>query len=121
MIKTLIEIKGFKYKEILQLTIGQDLIEKNKIIIVLSIVYFNSKTKIIMNNNEIKPTLIQSMHEVINKVDKWISNGSNWYIDTINNHYSNTAKYKPLNANSYSRKGLINLKIIIMNVLDGVI
>ena len=41
------------------------------------------------------------MHELINKLDKWSNNDSNWHIDTINNHYLSTAKYKPLNVHFY--------------------
>ena len=52
-------------------------------------------------------------------IDKWISEGSGWTIDTIDGHYLNIATYKPLNGSSYIEqpielqnpaKGLINIK-----------
>ena len=119
MIKLLIENKGFKFNESLKLTLSKNIIIKRAVTTITSIVYFNSKTQIIMNNNEIKNHLDTSMYEIFNKFEKWVSDGSQWSLKSIDSHFINTAKYKPLNANSYiklpdylshSRKGLINLK-----------
>ena len=50
---------------------------------------------------------------------KWISEGSGWTIDRVDNNYINVVNYKPLNGSSYielptelknSSKGLINIK-----------
>lgn len=52
-------------------------------------------------------------------IAQWISEGSGWIIKSIDNHYLNIAKYKPMKGSSYiklpqelrnSAKGLINLK-----------
>ena len=52
-------------------------------------------------------------------IDKWVSEGSGWVIDRIDNHYINVIIYKPLNGSSYMelpmelknpKKGLINIK-----------
>ena len=60
-----------------------------------------------------------SRQEILNVIDKWVSEGSGWVIDRIDSHYLNVTLYKPLNGSSYiklpaklgnSRKGLINLK-----------
>ena len=59
------------------------------------------------------------MQERLNKIAIWISEGSGWSIEALNNHYINTAKYKPLQGKSYiqlpvelrhPKKGLINIK-----------
>ena len=60
-----------------------------------------------------------SRQEILNVIDKWVSEGSGWVIDRIDSHYLNVTLYKPLNGNSYielttelrnSKKGLINMK-----------
>ena len=60
-----------------------------------------------------------SRQEILNTIDKWVSEGSGWVIDQIDSHYLNVTLYKPLSGSSYiklpaklgnSRKALINLK-----------
>ena len=60
-----------------------------------------------------------SWQEILNAIDKWVSEGSGWVIDRIDSHYINVTLYKPLNGSSYielptelgnSKKGLINMK-----------
>ena len=58
--------------------------------------------------------------EMLNTIDKWVSEGSGWVIDRIDGHYINVVTtYKPLNGSSYTElptelqnpaKGLINIK-----------
>ena len=52
-------------------------------------------------------------------IEVWISEGSGWTMDRVDNNYINFVKYKPLNGSSYielptelknSAKGLINIK-----------
>ena len=52
-------------------------------------------------------------------IDKWVSEGSGWTIDRIDNHFINVTAYQPLNGSSYIElptklmnpmKGLINMK-----------
>ena len=52
-------------------------------------------------------------------IDKWVSEGSGWVINSINNHYINVTTYKPLHGSSNielptelgnPKKGLINIK-----------
>ena len=60
-----------------------------------------------------------SRQEILNVIDKWVSEGSGWVIDRIDSHYLNVTLYKPLNGSSYielptelrnSKKGLMNMK-----------
>ena len=60
-----------------------------------------------------------SREEILHLIDKWISEGSGWIIDQIENHYINVTLYRPLNGSSYVElpeelqnpaKGLINMK-----------
>ena len=60
-----------------------------------------------------------SRQEILNVIDKWVSEGSGWAIDRIDSHYLNVTLYKPLNGSSYielplelrnPKKGLINIK-----------
>ena len=57
-----------------------------------------------------------SIQEILNVIDKWVSEGSGWSIDRIDSHY---ITYQPLHRSSYielpaklrnSKKGLINIK-----------
>ena len=81
--------------------------------------YFNSKTKIIINENEIGRELQTSEQEIFNGIAVWLSEGSGWTVVSINDHYINTVVYNPLKGSSYiklppelqnSSKGLINLQ-----------
>lgn len=71
-----------------------------------------------------------SKNNILEQMARLVSEGSGWTIDSINNHYMNVVKYQPVNGSSYiplpkelrhSRKGLINMKIMIMNAVDGAI
>ena len=69
-----------------------------------------------------------SREEILNTIDKWVSEGSGWVIDRIDSHYINITIYQPLNESSYIElpielqnpaKGLINIKDK-NDALDGV-
>ena len=56
--------------------------------------------------------------QLLNGVAVWLSEGSGWTVESINDQYINRIKYKPLKGSSYieplpelrsSAKGLINL------------
>ena len=60
-----------------------------------------------------------SRQEILNVIDKWVSESSGWVIDRIDSHYINVTLYKPLNGSSYielptehrnSKNGLSNMK-----------
>ena len=109
------EIKGLKFVETLKATFNK--VSNNEII--SKTAYFNSKAQTLINNNDITESLNLSEQHILNFIAIWISEGSGWTIESIDNHYLNIVKYKPLNGNSYiqlplelqnSAKGLINIK-----------
>ena len=111
----LVQTKGFKFVETLQVKFvkysNDKKIQKNG--------YFNSATDLIINETDIKLAIQASQQQILNKIVQWISEGSGWTIQSIENHYINIANYSPLKGSSYielpqelqnSAKGLINLK-----------
>ena len=115
VISLLNEMKGLKYVETLKVTFeknsGNEIVEK--------LAYFNSAPQTIINQMEINEALQMSKQNILNQISQWISEGSGWTIKSVNSHYLNIVKYKPLKGSSYiqlpyelrnSAKGLINMK-----------
>ena len=111
----LVQTKGFKFVETLQVKFVKHSNNKK----VLKNGYFNSTTDLIINETDIKLSLQASQQQILNKIAQWISEGSGWTIQSIENHYINIVIYKPLQGSSYiqlpqelrnSTKGLINMK-----------
>ena len=109
----LVQTKGFKFVETLQVKFIKHLNDKK----VLKNGYFNSKTDLIINETEIKLAIHASQQQILNKIAQWISEGSGWTIQSIENHYINIVNYKPLKGSSYinlpqelKNRGLINLQ-----------
>ena len=109
------EMKGLKFVETLKITFrkvsNDETIEKNA--------YFNSTPQTIINNLEVAGSLESSKQQILNKIAQWVSEGSGWTIQSVNNHYINIVKYQPMQGSSYiqlpqelrnSALGLINLK-----------
>ena len=114
-------IKGFKFIETLEVTFEKDTIDSKtgKRVSIYKTAFFNGKAKTITKPNNIEPEINMSRQEILNVIDKWVSEGSGWVTDRIDSHYINVILYKPLNGNSYielptelrnSKKGLINMK-----------
>ena len=115
-IKNIIESKkGLKFVETLKVTFtkmsGNEIIYKSA--------YFNSKPHTIINNVEISGSLQLSEQQILNLVAVWISEGSGWTVESVDNHYLNIVQYEPMKGSSYielpqelrnSSKGLINMK-----------
>ena len=108
-------MRGFKFVETLKISFekqsGDEITHKAA--------YFNSSVQTIINHIEITKSLELSKQEISNKIAQWISEGSGWVIKSVDNHYLNIVKYKPLKGSSYIKlpqelqnnsKGLINLK-----------
>ena len=81
--------------------------------------YFNSKAKTITHPNMINNLIMEAEEEIRNKIADWLSEGSNWVIELILDHYLNIIGYTPLRGSSYlplpkelrnPMKGLINLQ-----------
>ena len=87
--------------------------------IVIKTAYFNRKAQTIINHIEIHEELQMSKQNMLNKIAQWISEGSRWTIQSVDHHYLNIVKYKPMNGSSYiqlptklrnNAKGLINIR-----------
>ena len=113
--KILTSKKGLKFVETLKVTFkkqdGDGTLYKTA--------YFNSKPKTIINNTEINEALQLSKQQILNMIAQWISEGSGWTIESVDNHYLNIVQYQPMKGSSYiklpqelrnSAKGLINMK-----------
>ena len=114
-------MKGFKFIETLELMFEKDTIDSKtgKHVSIYKTAFFNGKAKTITKVDDIEPELNMSRQEILNMIDKWVSEGSGWVIDRIDSHYLNVTLYKPLNGSSYielptelrnPKKGLINIK-----------
>ena len=113
--------KGFKFIETLEVTFEKVTIDSitGKRVSIYKIAFFNGKAKTITKPDDIEPELNRSRQEILNVIDKWVSEGSGWVIDRINSHYINVTTYTPLHGSSYielptelknPKKGLINIK-----------
>ena len=108
-------MKGLKFVETLKVTFKKTVNDKT----VYKTAYFNSKPQIIINNTEILESLQLSKQQILNMIAQWISEGSGWTIESVDNHYLNIVQYQPMKGSSYiklpqelkhHRKGLINMK-----------
>ena len=114
-------MKGFKFIETLEVTFEKQTIDSKtgERVSIYKTAFFNGKAKTITKANNIEHELSMSRQEILNTIDKWVSEGSGWVIDRIDGHYINVTTYKPLNGSSYvklpselqnSGEGLINIK-----------
>ena len=115
------DMKGFKFIETLEVTFEKDTIDSKtgKHLSIYKTAFFNGKAKTITKVNDTEHELSMSTQEILNVIDKWVSEGSGWVIDRIDNHYINVTTYTPLHGSSYielptelrnPKKGLINIK-----------
>ena len=115
------DMKGFRFIETLEVTFEKDTIDSKtgKRVSIYKTAFFNGKAKTITKASDIEHELNMSRHDILNMIDKWVSEGSGWVINRINSHYINITLYKPLNGSSYielptelknPKKGLINIK-----------
>ena len=97
------DMKGFKFIETLEVMFKKETIDSKtgKRVSIYKTAFFNGKAKTITKANNIEPELSMSRQQILNTVDKWVSEGSGWVIDSINNHYINVTTYKPLHGSSY--------------------
>ena len=107
------ETKGFKYQITVKILLKK---YKPNEEIEFAPVYFNSVTKLVINN---KFKLENFFQEILYRLDAEINNGSGWIIESIESQYINISTYKPLLGSSYiklpteldhPRKGLINIR-----------
>ena len=107
------EIKSFKYQIAVKILLKKYKLNEK---IEFDPVYFNSVTKLVINN---KFKLEKFFQEILYRLDAGINNGSGWIIESIESQYINISTYKPLLGSSYiklpteldhPRKGLINIR-----------
>ena len=124
-------MKGFKFIETLEVTFEKDTIDSKtgKCVSIYKTAFFNGKAKTITKANDIEHELSISRQEILNVINKWVSEVSGWVIDRIDSHYINVTTYTPLHGSSYielptelrnPKKGLIKIKNKDTNSLDGV-
>ena len=77
------DMKGFKFIEMLEATFEKDTINSKtgKRVSIYKTAFFNGKAKIITKVNDIEHELSMSRQEILNVIDKWVSEGSGWVID----------------------------------------
>ena len=113
--------KGFKFIETLEITFEKDSIDSKtgKRVSIYKTAFFNGKAKTITKASDIEHELNMSRQDILNMIDKRVSEGSGWVIDRIDSHYINVPTYTPLHGSSYielptelknPKKGLINIK-----------
>ena len=77
-------MKEFKFVYMLEITFRKDRVEKvdsiNKFkATIYKTAFFNGKAKTITKGNDIEPELSMSRQEILNAINKWVSEGSGWY------------------------------------------
>ena len=111
----LTSMNGLKFLEALKVSLSK--ISDGETI--YKTVRFFSTPQLIINNTEIKASLESTQQIILNKIAIWISEGSGWTIESVDNHYLNVVQFQPLTGSSYiklpeelqnSMKGLINLQ-----------
>ena len=82
----------------LEVTFEKDTIDSKtgKHVSIYKTAFFNGKAKAITMPNDIEPELNMSRQEILNTIDKGVSEGLGWVIDRIDSHYINVTTYKPL-------------------------
>ena len=73
-------MKGFKFIETLEVTFEKDTIDSKtgKRVSIYKTAFFNGKAKTITKVDDIEPELNMSRQEILNVIDKWVSEGSGW-------------------------------------------
>ena len=96
-------MKEFKFIETLEVTFEKVTIDSKigKRVSIYKTAFFNGKAKAITKANDIEHELNMSRQDILNVIDKWVSEGSGWVIDRIDSHYINVTTYTPLHGSSY--------------------
>ena len=109
----LIEMKRFKYQIPLNVLLSK---KKEKGVTEFPTVYFNFKTKTVINVN--KYDLEKLFQEVLYRLDNWVNGGSAWIIQYIDGECIDISIYNSLSESTYielpgklkdPKKGLINI------------
>ena len=81
-------MEGFKFIETLEVTFEKDTINSKtgKHVSIYKTEFFNGEAKTITKVDDIEPELNMSMQEILNTIDKWVSEGPGWVIGQIDSH-----------------------------------
>ena len=90
--KILTSMKGLKFVQTLRVTFKKMVKDKTE----YKTAHFNSKPKTIINNTEIPEALQSTKQQILNMTAQWVSEGSGWTIQSVDNHHLNIVRY---NAN----------------------
>ena len=63
--------------------------------------FFKSNAREIVNENDKETVISNAGNELINRISKWISEGSGWVIKSVDKHEIDISKYKPLRGSLY--------------------
>ena len=76
-------MKGLKFIDILEVTFEKDTIDSKtgKCVSIYKTAFFNGKAKIVTKVDDIEPELNVYRQEILNVIDKWVSEGLGWVID----------------------------------------
>ena len=92
----------------------------------MTLVYFNSSAKTIINH---RYKLDHSFQEILYRIDARVNGGSGWIIESIESQYINISTHRPVLASSYidlpielkhPKKGLIDINNNDQSVFYGV-
>ena len=80
--------------------------------------YFNSDTYINLESTNVKKTLTEVIHSIIEKISIYQQNGSGWYFRKIVHFEIHTVNYNPMRGSSYiplpdwimKKKAILNIK-----------
>ena len=72
------DMKGLKFIETLEVTFEKDTIDSKtgKHVSIYKTAFFSGKAKSLTKPNDIEPELSMSRQEILNVIDKWVSEGS---------------------------------------------
>ena len=90
-------MKGLKFVETLVVTFTK----MSNGGIVHKTAHFNSKSQTIINNLDITNSLEVSKQQILKMIAQWVSEGSGWTIQSVDNHYLNIVQYQPMKGSSY--------------------
>ena len=97
IVSILTSMKGLKFVETFRVTLKK--FSKDEI--VYKTAYFNSKPQTIINITEIPEALQLSKQQILNMIAQWVSEGSGWTLQSVDNHYLNIVQYQPMKGSSY--------------------
>ena len=93
-------MKEFKFIETLQVTFEKQTIDSKtgKRVSIYKTAFFNGKAKAITKAIDLEQELSMSRQQILNTIDKWVSEGSGLVINRIDSHYINVTTYQPLSG-----------------------